>query len=169
MEQRIEHLEDLATLCKHTGMRMETLKDPHRDQQTLASGQLFCSKTAWPSTLRSGEPNDALDPRRPLRASANGYETPSDLSSLCPLGAQEPHFATLSDDTEKPRPRGPAGERWRTHATPTFFGRPPRRRDDADFTGKGCGPVNAPSRPSHGHSRPTCTRSRIKCGRSRYH
>ena len=36
MEQRIEHLEDLVRrLCKHTGMRMETLKDLHRDQQTL--------------------------------------------------------------------------------------------------------------------------------------
>ena len=36
MEQRIEELEDLVRrLCKHTGMRMETLKDLHRDQQTL--------------------------------------------------------------------------------------------------------------------------------------
>lgn len=36
MEQRIEYLEDLVRrLCKHTGMRMETLKDLHRDQQTL--------------------------------------------------------------------------------------------------------------------------------------
>ena len=36
LEQRIEELEDLVRrLCKHTGMRMETLKELHRDQQTL--------------------------------------------------------------------------------------------------------------------------------------
>jgi hypothetical protein len=36
MKQRIEELEDLVRrLCKHTGMRMETIKELHRDQQTL--------------------------------------------------------------------------------------------------------------------------------------
>jgi hypothetical protein len=36
MEQRIEELEDLVRrLCKHTGMRMERLKDLDAKQQTL--------------------------------------------------------------------------------------------------------------------------------------
>jgi len=36
LEGRIEELEDLVRrLCKHTGMRMKTLKELHRDQQTL--------------------------------------------------------------------------------------------------------------------------------------